>query len=118
MQNLLGYTCFLRGDLDEAERCYRQAVDTDPTLYSPHLNLAKLAIQRRRRDEALRELHQARALAPSRYGVLYSLALLYRQLGRDDDAAKLQQAIKDLQQPSAPSSSPGKSYAAWPRYAL
>ena len=88
--DLLGYTYFLRGDLDEAERYYHQAAESDPTFYGPHLNLAKLAIQRRRRDEALRELNQARLLAPRQYGVLYSLALLYRQLGQTAEADRVQ----------------------------
>ena len=86
----LGYTYFLRGDLGEAERYYHQAAESDPTFYGPHLNLAKLAIQRRRRDEALRELNEARRLAPRHYGVLYSLALLYRQLGQAAEADRVQ----------------------------
>src|SRR5262249_33292637 len=81
--DLIGYTHFLRGDLEAAERLYRQAAEMDATLYRPHLNLAKLALQQRRQDEALQQLDQARQLAPRRYGVLYSLALLYKQLGRD-----------------------------------
>ena len=112
----LGYTYFLRGDLGEAERYYHQAAESDPTFFSPHLNLAKLAIQRRRRDEALRELNQARRLAPRRYGVLYSLALLYRQLGQNAEADRVQQEIKDLRTTAASASRAPN--AGWPRYAL
>lgn len=113
----LGYTWFLRGDLDEAERCYREAADSDPTLYAPHLSLAKLALQRRRQDEALAELNQARQLAPRRYGVLYTLALLYRQVGQPAEADRMQRQIQDLQN-SAASSSSSTPNSTWPRYAL
>ena len=85
--NRLGHTHFLRGEFDDAERCFRQAAESDPTFYGPRLNLAKLALQRRQRDEALRELGQARLLAPRQYGVLYNLALIYRQLGQAAEAA-------------------------------
>jgi tetratricopeptide (TPR) repeat protein len=112
----LGYTYFLRGDLGEAERCYRRAAETDPSLYGPHLNLAKMALQRRDQDEALRELNQARLLAPRRYGVLYSLALLYRQLGQTAEANKIQEEIAELRKAAA--SAPRSPKPDWPRYAL
>jgi tetratricopeptide (TPR) repeat protein len=114
--NLVGYTNFLRGDLAEAERCYRQAAEMDPSAYGPHLALAKLAVQQRRRDEALHQLDEARRLAPREYGVLYSLALLYRQLGRAADAAQVQEEIKELRK--AVTSSSRAPNAAWPHYAL
>jgi tetratricopeptide (TPR) repeat protein len=113
---LIGYTEFLRGNLDEAARRYRQAADVDPSAYGPHLALAKLALQQRRHDEALRHLDRASRLAPRQYGVLYSLALLYRQLGREADAAKVRAEIQELQHAAA--SSPRLPKPAWPRYAL
>jgi tetratricopeptide (TPR) repeat protein len=112
----LGYTYFLRGDLDEAGRCYRRAAESDRSLYRPHLNLAKLALQRRDRDEALRELNQARLLAPRRYAVLYSLALLYRQLGQTAEANKIQDEIQELREAAA--TAPRMPAPRWPRYAL
>ncbi len=115
--DLVAYTEFLRGNLDEAERRYRQAAEVDPVSYRPHLGLAKLALQRRRRDEALRELDLARRLAPRRYGILYSLALLYKQLGRDAEAAQVKAEIKELQDAAATSSHRTPN-APWPRYAL
>jgi tetratricopeptide (TPR) repeat protein len=114
--NLIGYTYFLRGNLDEAERRYHQAAETDPSLYGPHLALAKLALQRRRYDEALRELDEARRLAPRGYGILYSMAMLYKQLGKAEEAGKIQAEIKELRQESVASSR--TPYSAWPRYAL
>jgi tetratricopeptide (TPR) repeat protein len=112
----LGHTYFLRGDLDEAERCYRQAAEMAPDFYLPHLNLAKLALQRRRRDEALRELNQARLLAPRQYGVLYNLSLLYRQLGLTAEADRVQEEIRQLRQDASKASATPNPR--WPRYAL
>ena len=116
LTDLLGYTYFLRGEFEEAERCYRRAAESDPSLFDPHLNLAKLALQRRNQDEALRELNQARLLAPRRYGVLYSLALVYRQLGQTAEADKIQEEIKELREAAA--TAPRTPRPSWPRYAL
>lgn len=116
LTNLLGSTYFLRGDLDGAESCFRRAAESGPTLFGPHLNLAKVAIQRQRRDEALRELSRARSLAPRQYGVLYSLALLYRQLGQSAEADRVQQEIKEMREAAA--TSPREPSPRWPRHAL
>ena len=114
--NQLGHTHFLRGDFDGAERCFRQAAESDPIVYGPHLNLAKLALQRQQRDEAARELNQARLLAPRQYGVLYSLALLYRQLGQAAEADRVQSEINELRE--AVATAPRTPNPTWPRYAL
>jgi tetratricopeptide (TPR) repeat protein len=114
--NRLGHTQFLRGDLDEAERCFRQAAEAAPDYYGPHLNLAKLALQRRRQDEARRELNLARLLAPRQYGVLYSLALLYRQLGQTAEADRVQEEITEVREAAA--TAPRVPNPSWPRYAL
>jgi tetratricopeptide (TPR) repeat protein len=119
LMDLLGYTFYLRGAFDDADRCYRQAAEWDPSLYRPHLSLAKLALQLRRPDEALRELNQARQLAPRQYGVLYNLALMYRQLGQAAEAAQVQGEIKDLKDlREATAPAPGTIKPRWPRYAL
>jgi tetratricopeptide (TPR) repeat protein len=112
----LGTTYLLRGDLDEAERCYRRAAEEGPDLYSPHLNLAKVALQRRRPDEAARELDLARQLAPKHYSVLYTLGLLYRQLGRPAEADRVQAEIQGLREAAA--GAPRTPNPTWPRYAL
>src|SRR5262249_175576 len=78
--NRLGHAYFLQGGLDDAERCFRRAVDLDPGGWAAHANLAKLAIQRHNHEEALRQLNEARALAPDEHGILYSLAAVFQQL--------------------------------------
>jgi tetratricopeptide (TPR) repeat protein len=116
LMNRLGETRFLLGEFDEAERCYRRAAEWDPRSYAPHLQLAKLAIQRRRREEALQHLNQARLLAPRQYGVLYNLASVYRQLGQTEEAERVQETIRQVREDSA--STPRPMRGEWPRYAL
>ncbi len=116
LMDLLGNTYFLRGRLEEAERCYRQAAQWDPAFYRPHLDLAKLYLQLGRRDEALRELNQARALAPRQYGVLYVVAVLYNQLGRKAEAEQVRREIASLREEA--SSAPRAPGTPWPAYAL
>ncbi|MFI5454116.1 MAG: tetratricopeptide repeat protein [Isosphaerales bacterium] len=114
--NRLGQAYFLQGALDDAERCFGQAADLNPSDYAPHLSLAKLALQRHHQEEALKHLNQARVLAPRQYDVLYNLAAVYRQLGRTAEADRIQEAIKQLRGNSSSSSRPTNS--PWPRYAL
>jgi tetratricopeptide (TPR) repeat protein len=112
----LGRAHDLQGRLDEAERCYRQAAEWDPNNYLPAYNLGKIELQRHRFEPALEHLLSARKLAPRRPDVLYSLTATYRLLGRPDEAARIQKAIKEVRErPAAP---PRRRKDAWPRYAL
>jgi tetratricopeptide (TPR) repeat protein len=116
LMNQLGRIYFLQGALDDAERCYQQAAEWDPSDYGPHLNLARLALQRRDRGEALKQLNKAKALEPRQYDVLYSLASVYSQLGLTADADRVQETLKQLRDKSL---SPSPSvHNPWPRYAL
>lgn len=116
LMSKLGHTYFLEGALDDAERCFRQAAEWDPSYYAAHLNLAKLQIQRQNGREALKHLEQARALAPRQRSVLYNLVSVYRQLGRAEEAERVQKMIDQLRE--QPASSPGGPSNSWPRYAL
>jgi tetratricopeptide (TPR) repeat protein len=116
LMNRLGRAYFLQGALDEAQRCFEQAAEWDPTDYEAQLNLGELALQRHERAAALKHLNQARALAPRHYGVLYSLASVYRQLGRNAEADRTAQVMKQLREKPASSRQPASG--PWPRYAL
>ena len=114
--NRLGQIHFLQGALDDAERCFRQAAELATTDYTAYVNLAKLAISRRDQKEALLQLNHARSLAPRRYGVLYSLASVYRQLGRTAEADQVEESLEQLRERTA---SPGRvSKGNWPSYSL
>lgn len=117
LMDLLGYIYFLQGRFDDARQCYRQSAEWDPNFYRPHLNLAKLDIQLRHPDEALRELTLARARAPRSLGVLTILSQLYHQLGKEADARQTQRDIEELRR-QATKTSAGERLAGWPRYAL
>ncbi len=114
--NRLGRISFLQGDLDQAERSFRQSAELAATQYEAYVELAKLAIQRHDRQEALRQLSQARALAPREQSVLYSLVSVYRQLGRTTEADQVQETLKQLREQAAqPDRAANRD---WPRYAL
>jgi tetratricopeptide (TPR) repeat protein len=114
--NRLGRMYFLQGDLDGAERCFRESAELAPTQYEAYVELAKLAIQRHDRQEALKQLNRARDLAPREQSVLYSLVSVYRQLGRTTEADQVQETLKQLREQAAV---PNRAASgAWPRYAL
>jgi tetratricopeptide (TPR) repeat protein len=116
LMNRLGQIFFLQGKMEDAERCFRQAIEWEPGNFNHYLSLSKVAIQRRRYEEALGYLDQAKQLAPLDYNVLYNLAATYRLLGRPADAARVQEAVKRLREKSSTLLS--GSTTKWPRYAL
>jgi tetratricopeptide (TPR) repeat protein len=114
LMNRLGRVYFLQGSLDDAERCFRTAAEWGPTAFDPHLNLAKLAMQRKDPEAALVHLNEARLRSPREYTVLYSLASVYRQLGRAAEAERVQETLTHLRHESPA----GPRENAWPVYAL
>jgi tetratricopeptide (TPR) repeat protein len=116
LMNLLGRAHFLRGRLDEAERCYRQAAEWAPNDYLPYYNLGKVELQRHRLEPALKHLNAARKLAPRRLDVLYSLVAAHRLLQQPAEAARIETIVKQLRQRPAPARRGPKD--PWPRYAL
>jgi tetratricopeptide (TPR) repeat protein len=116
LMNELGHIHFLQGSLDEAQRRFERAAELNPSDSSPHLNLAKLALQRRERELALKHLSHARVLAPRQYEVLYNLASVYRQLGQAADADRVQVLLKQLRVDT--SSTQRAPDDPWPPYAL
>ena len=116
LMNVLGNTYLLRGEIEEAERCFRQSVEWDPRNFAPRLSLASLAIQGRRLDEALQQLNQVKLLAPQRSDVLLKLVSVYQQLGKTDEADRVQQSIKELRTPVG--SARRNQDGSWPQHAL
>lgn len=55
------------GRLDEAVSEFLQAIRHDPTLYTPHMGLARIAFQHEQYDEAATRYSQALRLMPSRH---------------------------------------------------
>ena len=100
--NTLGRAHHLGGSFDEAERCFRQAAEWEPTSYLPWLNLGKLELQRHRFEAARTHLETALKLMPRQADVLYALVTVYRLLDRPADAARTEALLKDVRsQPAA-----------------
>ncbi len=112
----LAQTYFLRGDLDQAVRYFRESAESDPTLSAPLVGLARIALQRGRPTEALPELERARMLDPHNHAVLYSLALTYRQLGRAADSDRVRLEMDQIRSEST--RTPSDPHPQWPRHAL
>jgi tetratricopeptide (TPR) repeat protein len=81
--DLLGEAYSLQGALEDAEQCWRLALQLDPTRYGTWWRLGKLELQRGRPAEAIESLRRANSLRPDAVGPLYSLSLAYRRLGRN-----------------------------------
>ena len=115
LMNTLGRAYLLQGMLDEAERCYRQAIEWEPANYLPHYSLGKVELQRRRPKEALKYLEAALKLAPRQLDVIYNLAGVYRLLGQPADADRINALGKQFRERSKPARNPKDP---WPLYAL
>jgi tetratricopeptide (TPR) repeat protein len=94
--NLLGRAYMLHSMLDEADHCYRQAIEWEPTSYVPHCRLGEIQLQRQQPHEALKHLVVAYRLAPQSLEVLYRLASVYRLLQQPAEAAYFDQLRKQL----------------------
>jgi tetratricopeptide (TPR) repeat protein len=84
--DLLGEAYSLQGALEDAEQCWRLALQLDPTRSGTWWRLGKLELQRGRPAEAIEPLRRSSALRPDAVGPLYSLSLAYRRLGRNAEA--------------------------------
>jgi tetratricopeptide (TPR) repeat protein len=113
--NSLGQAYLLRGMVEEAEHCYQQAAEWEPSDYLPRYNLGKIELQRHRLKEALTHLKIAQGLAPRQLEVLHSLAAAYRLLGQAVEASQVQSVIKQVRERSKVSRNPKEP---WPAYAL
>ncbi len=74
-----------QGDLDEAERYYRMALNVDDLFYPAKQNLAVLMSQRGNDEEAERLLREILAEYPDMHDTAYSLALLLVSTDRMDE---------------------------------
>jgi tetratricopeptide (TPR) repeat protein len=81
LRELLGVTYEKEGSLDEAERCWRQALTLDPNNADTLLDLARLALGRSRFDEAVGLLERAAELSPDSVDPVYILSRAYRLKG-------------------------------------
>ena len=81
-----GIECHSAGDLESAERLYREALAEDPDNARARFRLGALLAQHKRNDEAVIQLERARDLAPGFPSTYNNLAAVYTAAGRTDDA--------------------------------
>ena len=75
-----------RGELDEAEKAFEEAVSLDPEMPEPLGFLGEIQLKRGDNERALETLERAVAVSPEYFEAYYHLAQAYRRLGRPDDA--------------------------------
>ena len=117
LMNTLGRAHHLGGSFDEAERCFRQAAEWEPTSYLPRLNLGKVELQRHRFEAARAHLEAALKLKPRQADVLYALGTVYRLLDRPADAAHAEAVLKEVRS-QPPPAAPRSAKDPWPQHAL
>lgn len=96
LMELLGLAHQQDGAVDEAERCWKQAVEWDPALPDAWLNLGRLALQRQRPGEAIPLLRKAAELSPEAIEPLYSLAQAHRLRGETAEADRLSRRVEQM----------------------
>ena len=82
----IGLSHHRAGRLDEADRCYVQAIQEDPSNCDAMLNLAGIRISANRLDEAETLLSTARAIRPTDPNILTALANVHQARGNHEEA--------------------------------
>lgn len=90
--NNLGLALFRNGKPDEAFRAYARAGGE----FKGHLNVAAMLVRFGQKAEAIKHYESARRLQPASTLVLETLAKLYRETGRGDEAGAVRQEIEKL----------------------
>jgi len=72
-----GEAALRAGNLDEAERNFRQVVALQPGVAGAYANLGVIHMRRKQWPQALTMLHKAEKLAPGMVGVRLNIGLVY-----------------------------------------
>ncbi|XP_047122018.1 protein O-mannosyl-transferase TMTC2-like [Schistocerca piceifrons] len=82
----LGNILSMKGELEEAERCYRKALSYRPNMADVHYNLGVLLQSQQRLEEAAQSYQTAISFRPSLAAAYLNLGLVLWRLGREADA--------------------------------
>lgn len=85
----LGYLCLRMEKLSEAVNALEESLRFDPKLALAHYHLARVLEKQSRDPQAILEYKNAIADDPSASDACYSLAMLYRKLQREREAAAM-----------------------------
>jgi tetratricopeptide (TPR) repeat protein len=92
----LGILLRTRGELDQAESLFSEALAIDRRFAPGHYQLGVVLEERGRLDEAVRSLRQAVSLDESYPEAYYALSRIYRQLGQTAEADAAMNQFKRL----------------------
>ena len=98
-----------RSALSEAARSFERAVEAQPGYVPARVGLAKVLIAEKSWSKALEHLDAAARLAPDEEAVAYNRMVVYRALGRTEDAKRAFDAfqrLKERKEQSRPPTSP------------
>jgi tetratricopeptide (TPR) repeat protein len=95
--NLLGAAYFVEGDEADAEHCWKHATALDPKFDRPWIHLGRLAMRRGNWAEAAGYLETAHAIDLQAFEPLYQLSLVYRRLGRTEEAERFRKQAAEVQ---------------------
>lgn len=93
----LGYLHDQADCLDDAERCFRRALELRPTIDRAWYGLGLVLIRQRRLEEALEAFEQTIKLQPFAPYAYYQLGLTYHHLGRSDEAWKVHRRLVEFE---------------------
>jgi tetratricopeptide (TPR) repeat protein len=95
-----------RNRLDEATRSFQQAVSLQPGYVPARIGLAKVLIAEKQWSKALEHLEAASKQAPDEEAVIYNLMIVYRGLGRSEDARRAFDQFQRLKEQNRPKVAP------------
>jgi tetratricopeptide (TPR) repeat protein len=102
LQELLGVTYEKEGNMEAAERCWRQALSWNPDQADVLLDLGRLALGRKRWDEAVELLEKAVRLSPRAVEPVYNLGRAYRFKGEVTKAKQCEELAAALRESRRP----------------
>jgi tetratricopeptide (TPR) repeat protein len=100
--DLLGQSHYQQGAVDDAERCWRLALEWDRNRAETWWRIGRIELQRGQIEEAISSLRRANELEPTAVGPVYGLSMAYRRLGKKEEADRLQAEADRLRIRSGP----------------
>jgi tetratricopeptide (TPR) repeat protein len=113
-----GEQALKRGDLDAAEKAFRQVLELAPTDVGARVNLGVVDMRRHKWKQALENLNQAEKLAPQITGIRLNIGLAYyREADYKDAIPPFESVLRDQPQSNQASHLLGLCYFFGERYA-
>lgn len=85
-----------RNQLETAQSHFERALQLNPAFVEAHIGLAKIFTAQHNFDRALPQASEAVRLSPDDPGTHYALMVIYREMGRAEDAQKELSAVENL----------------------